>query len=66
MMPTRIFSVAMMIFPLYFQVDGDDAHNRERRTCCEDNNLQDALVLKSHAKGLECRFYVCHPPPSAR
>jgi NAD(P)-dependent dehydrogenase (short-subunit alcohol dehydrogenase family) len=25
MMPTRILSVAMMIFPLYSQVDGDDA-----------------------------------------
>jgi hypothetical protein len=41
MMPIRIFSVAMTIFPLCFQVDGDDAHKRERRKCCEDNNFQD-------------------------
>jgi hypothetical protein len=25
MMPTRIFPVAMMIFPLYSQVDADDS-----------------------------------------
>jgi len=60
MMPTRIFSAALMIFPLYSQVNGDDAHNRERRKCCEDNNSKIALALKSPAKAAPIRF-LCLP-----
>ena len=53
-------NIGLHICTLYSQVDGDDANNRERRKCCEDNNSKIALALKSPAKAAPIRF-LCLP-----